>query len=241
MTQILDQIAKSRQGEFQPASPDGYFALRLAARLGEPEAAAHYAVLASQYSQENLVHAFRLAISSPNPNVNLSRRFHDSLARKNGSEILSRPRLLAFRVERRAIAIASFLGTHLEGRRVLQLSSNPQRAESSVIYFVRSVLREADCKFTAVEHAPAREDVLRAGLHRAVVAQIRVANLSLWETPTKMLFSSLSHPPCKTRQQLRDVTFSIWRLSALKDSQLCALDAMALGLFVQTERLFNNF
>jgi len=241
MTQILDHIGKSLHGEFQPTNPDDYFALRLATRLGEPEAAAHYVVLASQYSQEKLICAFRHATGCPKPGIRPSRAFHEFLAKQEGSDKLSRPRFMAVRVERRAVAVAVFAGTHLEGRRVLQLSSKAERAETSAAYFIRSVLREADCKLTGIEPAPAQDEILRAIVHRTVVAQIRNANLSLWEISTKTLFSALSHPPCQSRQQLRDIMLAIWRFPNLKETQLCALDAMALGLFVQTERLFNNF
>jgi hypothetical protein len=106
---------------------------------------------------------------------------------------------------------------------------------------MRSVLRDADCKLTAIEPAPAQEEILRATIHRTVVAQIRNADLSLWEISLKTLLSALSHPPCQTRQQLRDIMLSVWRLPNLKEAHTCALDAMALGLFIQTERLFNNF
>src|SRR5579872_7182255 len=99
MTKILDHIAKSFHSAFQPSSPDGYFALRLATRLGEPGAAAHYAVLASQYPQEKLVHAFRQTIHCPIPGASPSRLFHDYLARTNGSDSLPRPRLIALRAE----------------------------------------------------------------------------------------------------------------------------------------------
>jgi hypothetical protein len=113
MTQILDHIAKSLHGEFEPSSPDDYFALRLATRLDEPEAAAHYVVLASRYPQERLICAYRHATGYPKPGIRPSRLFHDYLAKHPGSDKLSRPRFMAVRVERRAIAVAVFVGTHL--------------------------------------------------------------------------------------------------------------------------------
>jgi hypothetical protein len=241
MTQILDQIAESRRNPFRPASPDDYFALRLAHRLGEPEAAAHYALLASQYPQEKLIAAFRKATCGE-PRAKAGRTFHEYLRPdRNGNGGLPRPRLLALRVERRTIAVAVFAGTHLEGRRVLQLSSNPARAESSAASFIRSVLSQADCKSVAIETAPDQTDILRSVLHRAIVAQIRATSISLWEISKKTLLGALGYPPLRSRRELRDAALSIWPLPNLKRTQMCALDAFALGLFVQTERLFNNF
>jgi hypothetical protein len=241
MTRILDYIAGSLRNRFHPASPDEYFALRLAARLREPEAAAHYAVLASQHPQGKLVFAFHRATDCEKPGVTPGQLFHKYLSGGNGCESLPRPRLVAFRAERRTIAVAVFTGTHLEGRRVRQLSSNPRRAESSAVGFVRAVLAEADCTSAAIETAPAQEDILRSSLHRAIVAEVRTAGISLWEISKNTLLSAFSHPRLKSRRELRDAVLSIWPLPDLKQSETCALDAFALGLFVQTERLFNNF
>jgi hypothetical protein len=243
MTNILDRIASTRTSTFRPSSPDEYFALRLAHRLGEPQAAPQYAILTSQYPQEKLLHAFSRVANSERKNEKIGRIFRDYLSANgsNGNGGVPRPRLAAIRVERRRIAAAVFGGTHLEGRRVLQLSSNPVRAESSVAAFVRSILRENNCESVAIEPAPTNTDVLRSLLHRTVVEQCRANNVSLWEVSKKTVFGAFAHPPLKSRRELREIILGIWPVLNLKRSQICALDAFALGLFVQTERLFNNF
>jgi len=93
----------------------------------------------------------------------------------------------------------------------------------------------------AIETAPAQEDTLRSTLHYTMVSQIRASNTPLWEISKETLLSALTHPPLQNRGDLRNLMRSIWTLPNLKQSELCALDAFALGLFVQTERLFNNF
>jgi hypothetical protein len=236
-TGILNQLAKSRRSSFHPSSPDEYFALRLAHRLGEPEAAAHYAVLASQYSQTKLLCACRRAMAA-GYGSRPAKIFHDYLSanRTNGGNGVSHPRLMAVRIERRALAVAVFSGIHLEGRRVLQLSSNPSRAESSTAGFIREMLSENNCPSVAIESVP--DDIRRAVLHGAIVQQCRANEISVWEISKQSVFDALAHPPLKTRSEVRDLMLRIWPMAALKQSQVCALDAFALGLYVQTERLF---
>jgi hypothetical protein len=236
-TGILNRVAKSFHSSFRPSSPDEYVALRLASHLGEPEAAGHYAVLTSQYSQAKLLCAYRRAIPATLGKVP-ARVFHDYLS-ANGASCrngIAHPRLLSVRVERRAVAVAVFSGVHLEGRRVLQLSSDPKRAEDSIAAFMREVLHENDCPAAAIESVPG--DIRRAVLHRAILQECRANGMSVWEISKQTVFDALAHPPLKTRSEVRELMLRMWPMVALKRSQVCALDAFALGLYVQTERFF---
>jgi hypothetical protein len=238
LTNILNQFAKGRQRQFAPSSPEEYFALRLACLLGEPEAAGHYATLASQYDQSKLLSAYRRATSASSRRDLPARVFHDHLAAigTNGGNTSPHPRLLAVRVERRAVAVAVFSGVHLEGRRVLQLSSDAARAEASTAGFIRAVLSENDCPSAAIESVSG--DVRRAVLRAAIMDHCRANGISVWEVSGRIVLEALSHPPLKSRAELRDLMLRMWPVQGLKQSQLCALDAVALGLYVQTERLF---
>src|SRR5581483_3770937 len=133
MTNILKQVEMSRHSRFLPTSPDEYFALRLATALGEPSAARHYAMLASQYPQHKLLQAYQHALSSPAKNENAARQFHDylQLLTPSGYDSVPRPRLMAVRVERRCVAIAVFAGTHLEGFRLRHLGSDRLAADTT--------------------------------------------------------------------------------------------------------------
>ena len=237
MTNILSQVAKSMHSQFRPASPDEYFALRLARLLGEPEAAAHYAMLASQYSQFKLLSAYRRTACVAEPS-NRTRAFHEFLSAhgSGGSNGVPHPRLLAVRVERRAVAVAVFSGLHLEGRRVLQLSSDPARAATSTAGFIREVLSENECPSAAIEAISG--DVRRAKLHAAVMEHCRESGISVWEISGKTVVDAMCHPPLKSRTELRELMLQMWPVQGLKQSEMCALDAFALGLYVQTERLF---
>jgi|SRR5579863_7672569 len=237
MTNILNQVAESLHSRFRPSSPDEYVALRLAQRLGEPEVAAHYAMLASQYSQTKLLCAYRHAVTAAHGD-RPARVFHDYLSAHgtNGNNGLPHPRLLSVRIERRTVAVAVFCGLHLEGRRVLQLSSDPVRAEASTAAFIREALSENDCPSAAVESVSG--DVRRAILYATVVEQCRATGVSVWEISGRTVVETLAYPPLKSRAELREVMLQMWPVPGLKQSQMCALDAFALGLYVQTERLF---
>lgn len=236
MTNILNQVAKSHHSRFQPSNSDEYFALRLARGLGEPEAAAHYAVLASQRSESTLLSAYRAALGAQHEQP--ARVFHEYLtARKEqDNDRLPQPRLMAIRIERRVVAMALFAGTHLEGWRVRQLSSDPKLAESTATGFIRDVLDEHKCPGMAVEAVPG--DVVRADLHRAVVQECRAMGIAVWEVSKKSVIDALAHPAPKSRDEVRKLMLGIWPLPRLKQAQMCALDAFALGLYVQTERIF---
>src|SRR5579862_338118 len=231
MTNILDHFENSMRNKFCPANPDEYFALRLASRLGEPKAASHYAILASQHSQERLISVFGKTMKCGRRHERPGQVFHDYLQANgsNGNGGIQHPRLIAVRVERRTVAVAVFAGTHLEGRRVLQLSSNPIRAEASAASFVRAVLSESDCESAAIETAPGDADVLRAILHRAVVSRIRASGIPLWEISKMTLLTAFGHPPLRSRGDLRQIILTIWPLPNIKRSEICALDAFALG------------
>jgi|SRR5579872_4846210 len=238
MTHILNQVARNFHSQFRPSNPDEYFALRLASLLGEPEAAPHYAMLASQYSLPKLLCAYRRAVTTAQKGQRPAQVFHNYLSANGarGGNGVPHPRLMAVRIERRAVAVAVFSGLHLEGRRVLQLSSDSTRAEESSSSFIREVLSENDCPSAAVESISG--DVRRAILYAAILKQCRTKGISVWEISGRIVLETLAHPPLKSRNELRDLMLQMWPVQGLKQSQMCALDAFALGLYIQTERLF---
>lgn len=239
MTNILSHIEKSLHSNFYPASADDYFALRLARGLGEPQAAPHYCVLASRYSQDKLLYAYRYAVAAGAEGRIPARVFHEHLASLSiggASDSLPRPRLLAMRIERRTIGIAVFAGSHLEGFRVRHLASGRTAAQSATAVFVRSSLYENDCRAIAFEAVSG--DVRRSELNQTVFKVCRDGSISVWELSGKPAMDALSHPAPKSRDEIRKQMLNIWPLPDLKSSEECVLDAFALGLYVQTERLF---
>jgi len=216
---------------------DDYLVLRLARGLGEPLAARHFAVLASQYSTANLLCAYSRALAAEPTGQTPSKVFHETLASlpRGGGNGQPRPRLMAVRIERRVIGIAVFAGTHLEGFRVRHLASDKLASESATAAFIRSAFYENDCRTIAIESVAG--EIRRSELHRVVIETCRAAGISIWELSGKLAMDALSHPSPKNRQQVRRQMLNMWPLPDLKHSEECVLDAFALGLYLQTERL----
>ncbi len=242
MKPILDRVAAGFRSDFRPSNPTELFALRLASRLGEPQAAQHFALLASEHSVEKLLVAFHRTTASSSPAGNLGRRFHTELMRngKNGSHGAS-VKLAAIRVERRCLGAAIFRDTRLESVRVRQLPSNPMKAEARTADFVGHLISEHEFESAAIEMVVGQQQIQRAALVKAALGQLRDNSISVWEISKKTVANGFSHPPLKTRRELREVIQTMWPQLNPKRGQVCVLDAVALGLLVQTERLFNNF
>lgn len=238
MTEILKQFERTRLSPFLPSSPDEYFALRLARGLSEPEVANHYAILASQYSQHKLLCAYHRAISAKHSTKTPAKIFHEYLDSipPGGSNGIARPKLMAVRIERRCIAVGIFTGTHLDGFRARALAADHEAADATAVSFLRECLYGCECRTIAVEAVAG--DIRRSVLHGAVLATCRSVGVSVWEVSIKTVMESLAHPPPKTREEMRKQVLRLWPLPGLKWVEECALDAFAVGLYVQTERLF---
>lgn len=238
---ILDQIAvKPAATVFRPASPGELFALRLAQKLGEPAAISHYLDLAARYSSEVLLAAFRRAMNGGSPPSDLARRFHSelSISTRNGYPHRTE-RLLAIKVERRSVAVAVFVGSRLEYHDVRQLSSQSNKAESSALGFVRWIMDSYAVESVSLEMLTNGDEIRRAVLSKAIVTMFRAAAMPVWEVRKADLLSAYGQPPLRSRKELRAVTQSIvWAMLNTDKPHWQELDAAALGLYVQTERLF---
>jgi len=169
---ILDRVAKSaartRYGHFRPATTQEFFALRLAARLGDAGSAQHYAELADKFSQGQLLAAYARALPS---NIDPARRFHvelESLRGRNcGDQGLNH--LAAVRIERRAVGLAILRGDHLIHADARQLSSATDKALDNAVSFVTRFLERFRCESAALEMIPYGHEAQRTLLHQAVL------------------------------------------------------------------------
>jgi hypothetical protein len=236
MMNILDRFTRPTS-YFRPSTADEFFALRLAQKLNDAAAAAHYASLCLEHGIERMMWAFRRAKSSRHTDV--TRRFHVELEAAEGKGIRIDPvNLLSVKVERRSIAVAVFNGDQLDFTRVRQLSSVPARAESSAIGFINWIVQNFRIESAAVEVAAISETLRRSVLTDIVIGALRSNSLPVWQLSKRELFEAFGNPPLRSRKQLRCVILSIWPVLTGGNGKNQALDAAALGLMVQTERLF---
>ena len=241
MTGILDRFTQGRTG-FQPASMDELFALVLAYRLGDYLAADHYATLVPEHSPERLVRVYHRALKAARRGGSLAAHFHAELKSGNGHVPSSHPvPLLAIKVERRSVAAAVFIGRHLEDIHVRHLSSVPSRAQSSGVGFINWIMNNFPIESAALECTVNVKDIRRVLLTNTIhEACISPLPLSLWQFPKHKLFEAFGYPALRSRKELRQVVLSMWPVLADRRAVDQALDAVALGALVQTERLFLN-
>lgn len=243
MTSILDRVAQSahtQHGEFRPASTQEFFALRLATRLGEAVNAGHFAQLADRYSEEKLLAAYRRALPS---HLDLGRRFHLELEPLKDINVASsgggRP-LAAIRIERRAIAIAIFSGDHLVHADARQLSSASDKALDTAASFVTRFMEKFRFESAALEIIPNGHEMQRTLLHRAILDALGHEAIGIQEVSKRDLLEAFGHPGLRSRRELRKVISNIYPVLDESFGAPWTHDAAALGLYVQTERVFNN-
>ncbi len=145
--------------------------------------------------------------------------------------------LAAVSIQRRSAAIAIFRKTHLEEMLTRQFPNDQAKAENAVIGFVRQVLERNRVGLIAIETADAKS--ARVGKFWQDATEVfHSESIPVQEVQTETLYQSFAVPPLRNRDQLRKIAQSIWPELDNREFVRAALDAAALGLFVQTERLF---
>jgi hypothetical protein len=237
MPNILDRVAAQRYSQVCPQTSVEYFALQLARKLGDTDAAQHYIHLAAERSEEGLLVAYRRAVAaSGQRGETLARNFHSALTRTNGhGPGFDSTRLLAIKVERRTISAAIFFGRHLEDTETRHLSSVRPKAEASAVSFIRWFTTAFEVESAAIEYLPEGYEVQRAVLHNLITSVLSDHGLPLMRVPKADLIRAFGHPEPRSRREVRESARAIW---PILDADPAILDAVALGLYVQTERLF---
>ena len=242
---ILDQVARLsasvRRNVFRPKTTVEFFALRLAHKLGEATAAAHYLDLLEHCSESHMITAYRRTVASKPGD--LARRFHSELEPflhrdgDNGNGI-SRPRLAAIRVDRRAVAVAIFNGDHLEYAQPRQLAASPERAVISAVNFIGRIMDRFSFASATMEVIPNGHEVQRTFLQRAMIEALTARPISTMKVSKRELFKAFGFPVLRSRKELRQAASEIWPALDVQPGGPWTHDAAMLGLYVQTERLF---
>jgi hypothetical protein len=245
MPGILDQVARSatavNNNHFQPTSPDDFFALQLAYKLHEPSVAQHYADLLGHYTVEHLLTAFRRAVVRAS-HLDLARVFHDELRRLGDREIegIKDRRLAAIRLERRGVAVAILSGYSLEyPPLVRQLPSDTSKAQSSAAGFISSVMQRCPFATAALESLPCSAEVKRQVLAEVVQNVLSEQAVGIWQVEKSTVLGAFGYPPLTTRGQVQKIIESIWPDMNGSFGTPLIRDALAIGLYCQTEYLFN--
>jgi hypothetical protein len=149
-------------------------------------------------------------------------------------------KMAAIKVERRSIAVAIFIGRGLDYTQTRELASDFNKAQASAIGFINWVIATFRIQSAAIEIVPAGNAMRRSMLTDTIIEVFRDGGISLWDVRKHDLFQAFGVPALKSRRDLREVITSIWPILPTRNGKVPALDAVALGLYVQTERLFTN-
>jgi hypothetical protein len=243
---ILERVAKtSAQGltlaQFRPTTQREYVALQLARRFSDLSAVRHYAEIAPRYGIGQLLRAYSQTIKAK-AGTDLRERFHVELERagdQSGTRF-SKQRLIAIRIERRAVAVSVTTGKQLEHVQLRELSSDPGKAITSAVGFVADVIGRFPLRSAALEIIPGKNEVQRSHLYQAIKRLLLEQSVSLWEVSKQQLLEAFGHPPLRFRKDLRTVVTAIWPQLAGGQSMALIQDAEALAIYCQTERHFIN-
>ncbi len=240
---ILDQVAvssaKLRYGRFQPTTVQEFFALRLATKLGDASAARHYAELTEKFSSGQVLEAYARALQTK---IDIARRFHLELESLKDTSVADQNAncLASVRIERRAIGLAILRGDRLVHADARQLSSVPDKALDNAISFVTRFLDRFRCDSAAMEMIPYGQQAQRTLLHQNVQRVLSAQGINIIDISKVALLAAFGYPPPRFRNELRDTLSSIYPMLDQQPGGPWIHDATALGLFVQTERLFNT-
>lgn len=242
MHSILDAFAPKFASSFVPASPGEVLALRLAHKLDDLPGIRAYASLVEEFSEGQLLSAYRSALRT----ANSQSYWHAFRAALKSSTLkthdLPATRLLSLRIAPRAIAIAVFKDSRLEYSDTRNVPASVARATGSAMSFLSWVLEQFECESAAMEVLLLDPEIGRRQIHDVVSEELRRRGTSIWEIPQQELLAGFGHPPLRTRAEMRSAIERMWPLLPGNRSGEAILDAIALGLHVQIERLFlTNF
>ncbi len=245
MTGILDHVAKShatasQKQQYRPATPEHYFVLRLADRLNDAAAIHHYLEFCQQHSEAVLLAECRSAMKSRIDHR--ARVFHEALERRgNGADgTVSERELASIRIERRAIALTIFHGRNLKCPPIAhQLSSDPNKALGSAAMFVNRIRHKYGFSSAALELLPDGCEAQRSQLTKIITEVLRNGQIAIHQFPKTAVLASFGYPQIRFRNEVREVISAMWpEVNGGFGSPLIR-DALALGLYAQTELLFN--
>lgn len=247
MTGILDQMGRPAPSPlrttFQPKTEMEYFALRLAQRLGEPQATSHFVELCDRLTESRLLSAYSHAQKQNDASGDLAARFHIALERPKGKSLdgPSHRQLAAIRIARRTAVIVILKGDQMQyPPLVRQLPADNEKALESIAVFLDRTLQR--CPFErAVMESVEDAEIQRRPLTDTACRFLSEQAVSIWQMSKADVIASFGYPPPRFRKELRAIAAGIWPdvPYGFKSSPLI-LDALALGLYTQVEFLFNS-
>lgn len=147
-------------------------------------------------------------------------------------------RVIALKVRRRSIAAAVFSGRTLEYTESLQLCDEPDGAAETTARFLASLLERFEPDAAAIGIGTARQGSRVKSLIEIAERMLLADGIPFESVKDKALLERYAIPKLKNTRQLRPIMQAFW--PQLEQRQLTAYEAMALGFYVQIERLLSQ-
>lgn len=145
--------------------------------------------------------------------------------------------LVAFKIFRRTITAAVFLGTRLHFLDLQHLSHDPDKASETLNRFVGWTLENFHPELAALSVEEEDDKPRAAMLAELESKRLLDQGVPVWKVTDEQLLEAYASPGLTQKHDLRLIARSFWPDVANK---LPALDAVLLSLYVQTERLLSN-
>ena len=144
-------------------------------------------------------------------------------------------KLLAIRIRRRSVAAAVFSGRHLEYMDMLHLCNEPEIVTDAVARFLARILEnfKPGDVVLGTSRAPQGERV--RSLTQLTEKMLTVEGIPIRRVDDKTLLESYAIPRLRNKDQLRPIVRSFW--PHLSNRQTSAFEAVALGFYLQVERM----
>lgn len=143
---------------------------------------------------------------------------------------------VSFGIARDAIALTVFAGQRLECWKIRYLPNNDEKAIASAAAFVRWSAETFEPEAAGLEAASLgsrRKD----RMHSAMLDELHGQGIPAFQISPTELYQAFRHPPLKKRGDLRAIVSSIFPQLQGHRADLCLLDAAAIGLHLETEKL----
>jgi hypothetical protein len=147
-------------------------------------------------------------------------------------------RLLAIKLTGRSAAAAVYYDRELHYIEVRKLAPSLAQAKDSLVAFVSSLIEHFRIDSTVSEESVA--DTRAKALTAAMLDQLRELIIPHWSVKKSELFAVYGEIPLKSSRELRETVCNYWPHLIDGQSDRTCLDAAALGLHIQTDRMLSN-
>lgn len=238
MTGILDRYLEQQAGQ-KLQSVHAVFGLALADVLGDRACADIYQRIAADYPHAVLAHAAkRLPSIAPKVGKQMFAEFYRVLTHVSHADVLPTPAIVALKIERKATAVAVFLGTRLVRAEMRNLAYANDLAARAIAGLIRRLSEDHPEASFAIDMT-ADVDTRRGLMVRTALDAMREHGLPLWRLSAADLLSAYGNPACKTREEMRSVVRDLFSYEPELVREAIQVDALAVGLLAYCRTLLN--